>query len=169
MKKLESFFKNILLMNNLSKKRRLIIEKSLEDLSKKQKALSLGSIRFALKTYYYDNIPLYSWFEVEYLNQLPQDSQQRQIKSIINTLSLKFDLQTTLLLLIVLLLVIVQVNYVFDFWVNLVLGSPELEQCESQAGLQILSNFCRFQRQSISTLINLSSKDHYLAGILNIL
>lgn len=80
-------------------------------------------IKFHYKTFYYSNIPLYSWFEVEYRIQINQDSWKNQLNNIINLFSFKKNFETFFILSVLLMLFLFYINYVFHNFYTLIIGS----------------------------------------------
>lgn len=84
----------------------LEVRRSYKLLQSKRQKLKTGAVTFAFKQFYYGDVLISQWFELEFKAQIaPQDT---GLKSTLKTLDLTWDFQTLLLLLTIL---VVSLNY----------------------------------------------------------
>lgn len=113
-------FKNKLFLDNL-------LRESFDSLQLKKQKLKTGSIKFAFKTFKFNNITIFQWFEMEYKAQPTADKEKKDVEKTLETLSLKKDLQTLILLLIFLIVTITYINYFIDTYITSIIMPKPLD------------------------------------------
>ena len=93
------------------------MKESFESLQLKRQKLKTGTIKFSFKTFYYNGILWFQWFEMEYSSQPMANKGAQEAKRILDTLSLKKDLQTLILILLTLFFLLSYINYCIDSYI----------------------------------------------------
>ena len=107
----------------------------------KKEKLKTGSITFAFKTFLFSNVPIFSWFEIEYRSQVTSDKEKKAIQKNIKTLNLGWDLQSIILITISTFFIISYLIYFFAPFLDLVYGSIESQNLYSQIVTNIFELF----------------------------